>query len=314
MATTALGHTGALSRFTVAAVAAALVATGTDAVAADAPGNASKAREAASRLAESRPAAQAPAARSASTASAPTVEHRYLYGISGATLYEYRPDGRGGYGPRAFWDRDWDYYRNAAQVNNDGDANADDAWLWSVYGELFYISSEAPYVYIGGGWNIYNKVISPGSLGGAASADLIARDGSGKLWLYLGHSDGKLTGRTLIGTGWNIYSHISGYGDLTGDGRADIVTTDKSGVLWLHPGSGDYKKPFNARIKIGGGWNTFTYLAGVADLDLDGKNDIIARDKAGALYRYSGTGSARAPFKPKVKIGTGGWNTYRVLF
>jgi hypothetical protein len=314
MAKTAFNRTGALSRVTVAAVTAALVATGTSAFAADDPQNTSKAREAASGLAESVPAAQAPAARSTAKAGAPAIEHRYLYGVSGAKLYSYKPNSKGGYGARTFLADAWDIFKNGAQADNDGDGDADDTWLWSIYGDMYYLAGEDDLKEIGGGWNIYNKVISPGNLGGASSADLIARDSAGHLWLYLGYSNGKVTKRARIGTGWNIYSQIAGVGDLTGDGRADIVTADKSGVLWLHPGSGNYQKPFNARIKIGGGWNAFNYLLGVGDLDLDGLNDIVARDKAGALYRYSGTGIAKTPFKPKAKIGTGGWNTYRLMF
>ncbi|MEU3600192.1 VCBS repeat-containing protein [Streptomyces sp. NPDC006798] len=315
MAKTAFNRTGALSRVTVAALTAALVATGTSAVAADNPGNTAptKAAAAAAELVAKKKQQAPVSGRSVAKANV-AAEYRWLGAISGSTLYDYAPNGSGGYDARSWVTDQWTYIKNAQQADNDGDGVADDFWVWDTAGYMAYASNEADVVNVGGGWNTFNKVISPGNLGGAASADLLARDGSGNLYLYLGYANGKVAPRAKIGTGWNIYSQIAGVGDLTDDGKADIVTADKSGVLWIHPGTGDYKKPFSARVKIGGGWNTFNNLVGVGDLDFDGRSDIIARDKAGALFRYSGTGITNAPFKPMAKIGTGGWNTYRVIF
>ncbi|MEU5158882.1 VCBS repeat-containing protein [Streptomyces sp. NPDC020875] len=307
-----INRTGALSRVTVAALTAALVATGTSAVAADNPGSApAPAGDVMSAERAQLAKQQRVGARSTAKAAA-TAEYRLLRGISGGNLYLYEPDGRGGYGPRFHLATGAETVTNAAQADNDFDGQAEALWLWLDDGTLSYGTATTSLT-VGGGWNIYDKAISPGNLGGAASADLIARDKSGDLYLYLGYANGKVAPRAKIGTGWNIYSQIAGVGDLTGDGKADIVTADKSGVLWIHPGSGDYKKPFKPRVRIGGGWNTFNALVGVGDLDRDGKSDIIARDKTGGLFRYSGTGVTNAPFKPMAKIGTG-WNTYRLMY
>ncbi|MEU1226302.1 hypothetical protein [Streptomyces sp. NPDC005828] len=35
----------------------------------------------------------------------------------------------------------------------------------------------------------------------------------------------------------------------------------------------------------------------------------MARDKAGVLWFYQGSGNPDAPFKPRVRVG-GGWNVY----
>jgi hypothetical protein len=322
MAKTSFNRKGALSRVTVGALTAALVVTGTSAVAADNPQNpTSKAGAMAYEFAKSdktgktgKTGKQGSDSRRGVASLGAAAEYRWLYAISGENLYDYEPNGRGGYYPRTFQVDYMSYLKNAVQADNDGDGVADDIWLWDTYGYLSYGSGEGDFVEVGGGWNMFNKVISPGDLGGASSPDLIARDAAGNLWIYLGYGNGKLTARTKIGGGWNTYNQIAGVGDLTGDGRADIVGADKSGVLWLHQGTGDRKAPFKARTKIGGGWNAFNYLLGVGDLDSDGMSDLIARDKAGALYRYSGTGTAKAPFKPKAKIGTGGWNAYRLMF
>ncbi|MEW2555599.1 VCBS repeat-containing protein [Streptomyces zhihengii] len=302
---TGLHRTGMLSRATVAAVTAALVAAGTGAAVADEPG---RAATGAARAAEALPA---PAGARAASADA---EYRFLYGLTGPSLYGYVPDNNGGYGPRDWLTDQWRNIINATQADNDGDGIADDVYVWDTDGHLAYSSGEGEFVEVGGGWNIYGKAYSPGDLGGAAGADIIARDGAGRLFIYLGHGDGRLTGRTEIGGGWQIYSQIAGVGDLSGDGRNDIVARDGSGTLWLYKGTGNFRAPFEPRTEIGGGWNLFNHLVGVGDLDNDGRSDLVARDTAGALWRYSGTGDAAAPFKPRVKIGNSGWNTYQVIF
>ncbi|MFF5635564.1 FG-GAP repeat domain-containing protein [Streptomyces sp. NPDC012825] len=190
----------------------------------------------------------------------------------------------------------------------DQDNLADGSWTLFKNGTLRFdgiIGEEFVQKQVGKGWNIYPTVFSPGSIGGAAQYDLLAIDTAGTLWSYLSYPDGRLTARTKVGGGWTIYNQVAGLGDLTGDGKADVVARDKAGVLWLYKGTGNYKAPFTARTQIGGGWNTFDRILSTGDLDLDGKVDLIARKSNGELYRYSGTGSAAAPFAKAVKIGTG---------
>ncbi|MER8231502.1 VCBS repeat-containing protein [Streptomyces sp. NPDC094049] len=306
-----LNRTGVVSRVTIAAITAALVGTTTAATAADAPQGAVPAK--ASVAAK----AAAPAAAANATAASAGAEIRALQGVSGSSLYWYQPNGSGGYESRLYETSSWGSVKFAQQADNDNDGVADDVWVWYVNGTLAYGSGESTstrLVNIGGGWNIYNKVLSPGQLGGGAAADLLTRDSAGVLWLHLGYGNGKVTGRYKVGPGWNAYNQIAGVGDLSGDGKADIVARDAAGDLWLYKGTGDYKKPFGGRSKVGGGWGGFNLILGVGDLDWDGRSDLIARDTAGKLYRYSGTGNAAAPFKRAALIGSSGWNTYRIMF
>jgi hypothetical protein len=166
---------------------------------------------------------------------------------------------------------------------------------------------------VGTGWNIYNAFVTPGNLGGAVNPDLLARDSSGKLWLYLSYSNGTFTKKREVGPGWNIYNQIAGRGDLTGDGKPDLVARDSSGVLWLYKGTGNADAPFTGRTKIGTGWNIFNKILSLGDTSEDGRNDLLARDSSGVLWLYKGTGNASAPFAARVKIGSG-WNTYNYLF
>ncbi|WP_372410400.1 FG-GAP repeat domain-containing protein [Streptomyces luteireticuli] len=167
---------------------------------------------------------------------------------------------------------------------------------------------------IASGFEKYDVFFSPGNLGGGKQPDLLTRDKKGVLWLHLAKPDGSFTGAKQIGGGWGQYTQITGKGDLTGDGKADVVARDKDGVLWLYKGTGDWKKPFEARTKIGAGWNQYNLIHGAGDTDWDGHSDLVVRDKSGALWRYKGTGKASAPFKAKEKIGNSGWNQYRLVF
>ncbi|MEV5546326.1 VCBS repeat-containing protein [Streptomyces sp. NPDC052309] len=299
-----------LARVTAAALTAALVATGTSAaVAADAPG----------RSASQAPVDVKPSGASKFGTGAEFDEYapvNALYGKDGnGELWGYIPNFEGGLDQERIWSGSgWDDARFITQVDHDDDGSSDG--IWDVTGStLSYTSWGTDYqLTVGKGWNIYNRLLSAGDLGGAGADDLIARDGSGVLWLYLGYGNGKLTQRYKVGAGWNIYTHIAGQGDLSGDGKDDIVAKDSSGVLWLYKGTGNYKAPFTSRTRIGGGWNTYNNLVSVGDIDIDGITDLVARDKTGALYLYKGTGNATAPFKSRVKIGSGGWNTYSILF
>ncbi|MEU0009594.1 VCBS repeat-containing protein [Streptomyces sp. NPDC006314] len=126
-------------------------------------------------------------------------------------------------------------------------------------------------------------------------------------------ADGSLTPRVKIGSGWNQFTQVVGQDDLTGDRKPDIVARDKQGTLWLYKGTGDLRKPFASRVEVGSGWNRFNKLVATGDVDGDGHSDLLARDAKGDLWLHKGTGRAAAPFKSRVKIGTG-FNQYRDLF
>ncbi|MGW4723967.1 FG-GAP repeat domain-containing protein [Streptomyces sp. S1] len=299
--TSGLNRTGTLSRITVAAITAALVGTTTAAVAADAPPSFT-------------PAAEQSSNATAFAAAAVPTPRNYLYGVDSAgTIWGYKPVGGGVIQRQA--DNSgtgWTSHKHFTQVDLDGNGGSNGFYAVRS-GRLHYTDVGAPRD-IGGGWQIYNEIISAGNTGGAASDDLIARDGYGVLWHYLGHGNGNLTPRYRVGGGWDAYTQIAGKGDLTRDGKADLVARDKSGVLWLYKGTGNYKAPFSSRTRIGGGWNTYNALVSTGDLNFDGVADLVARDKVGALWLYKGTGKASAPYSGRVQIGTKGWNGFRELF
>ncbi|GGV17822.1 hypothetical protein GCM10010275_69400 [Streptomyces litmocidini] len=163
---------------------------------------------------------------------------------------------------------------------------------------------------IGAGWGAYKQVEAVGNVAGAAPGDLIAIDGSGVQWLYLGKGDGTFAPRVQVGTGWQIYNKITGGSDLDGDGRADLVGTDGAGYLWFYKGTGNYAKPYAPRVKVGGGWGVYNQITAVGNIAGAAAGDMVARDTSGVLWLYLGKGDGT--FAPRVKIGAG-WGAYSQL-
>ncbi len=182
-----LNRKGVLSRVTVAAITAALVGTTTAAVAADAPQ-----RSAQSAAGEAAPRFSTFTAAGAAVAT----PNNSLYGATNyGNLYRYDLDGRGGLKAAVSSGSGWQYSKFITQVDHNSDGASDGLWFVenNRLGYMKYTPAEGEdgvVQDIGGGWGIYNRVLSAGNNGGAAADDLIARDGSGRLYLYLGYGNG----------------------------------------------------------------------------------------------------------------------------
>lgn len=198
---------------------------------------------------------------------------------------------------------------NSVALNDQGDPVVMEIYNGTLYDDTVAGGANA----LATGFGAYNLVLGPGDLTGDGHSDLLARDSGGVLWLYPGKGDDRFNARVRIGGGWSAFNQIAGAGDLSGDGYADIVARDSSGTLFLYQGTGTAAAPFKAKAKVGTGWNTYTKLAAPGDLDGDGKADLVGVNTAGELYFYSATNRLAAPFKPKTKIGTGGWTAYTWL-
>ncbi|MFC9393200.1 FG-GAP repeat domain-containing protein [Streptomyces sp. NPDC057027] len=99
--------------------------------------------------------------------------------------------------------------------------------------------------------------------------------------------------------------------DFNTNGSADLLERNGNGELFLHDGSSRsaYAPAWDeqAPTRIGtGGWNAYDRLLAPGNLAGSPVPDVVARDKSGTLWLYTGTGYALAP---RVKIG-GGWQIY----
>lgn len=248
--------------------------------------------------------------RFANGSSVPSFGKDELMGLDSAgSLYYYYDLNNGTFAPRQRINGAGAYQgaklQHFSSLDSDGVSD-----LLEVYNGRLYNLSQGGYD-LGGGWGVYNAFVGPGDLSGDGKGDMIARDGSGTLYLYRGHGLGTgFTAKQKIGTGWGQFNALVGAGDISGDGRADLVARAKDGKLYLYEGTGVATAPFRAKKLIGPGWGSFTALAAPGDMNGDGRADLVARSGNGTLYRYDSDGKGN--FKPKVSIGTG-WNTYSSL-
>ncbi|MYS09917.1 hypothetical protein GTW71_26580, partial [Streptomyces sp. SID6041] len=154
---------------------------------------------------------------------------------------------------------------------------------------------------------------------------LLARNSSGILFRYFGTgvATAPFGSRTETGKGWQGYTAITALSPLKNDpvyrdvkpsavtrGRGDTVARDASGTLWYYDRqfvSDQFNYPFGPRVRVGTGWNVYDRIDGAGDIGQDGYVDLLARDKAGVLWLYQGTGRLvdGNRFTTRVRIGAG---------
>ncbi|MFF2809452.1 FG-GAP repeat domain-containing protein [Streptomyces sp. NPDC058000] len=178
-------------------------------------------------------------------------------------LWLYLGKGDGSFDGRVKIGAGWGGY---TQLTGGGDLNGDGRGdllardtagvLWLYKGTGNWKAPFAPRVKIGGGWNIYDRIVSVGDVAGGPAGDVVARDKDGALWSYLGKGDGTLDRPVRIGAGWGGYSQLIGIGDANADGKADLVVTSDDQVYVYH-GTGNWKAPFAPRelTGISNSWN-----------------------------------------------------------
>src|ERR1035437_2225515 len=128
-------------------------------------------------------------------------------------LYLYRGNGLGGFtGGGTKIGSGWNVF---AKVFSPGDFTGDgkaDILAETSTGDLYLYHGNGLGGFTGGstkigsGWNIFDKVFSPGDFTGDGKADLLAETITGDLYLYHGNGRGGFSGgATKIGAGWNIF-------------------------------------------------------------------------------------------------------------
>ncbi|MCX4985982.1 VCBS repeat-containing protein [Streptomyces sp. NBC_00572] len=159
----------------------------------------------------------------------------------------------------------------------------------------------------GYGWNIYNKVFSPGDVDGDGRADVMARQYNGDLYFY--RSTGTVTapfaGRVKVGPGWGAYDQLVGLGDNDGDGKGDLLARTPSGQVYFYGSTGNKSAPFKPRRALATGWQVYNQVIAVDDRNLDGHADVFARDLNGTLWAYYGRGNGT--FTSRAQTGSA-WN------
>jgi hypothetical protein len=141
-------------------------------------------------------------------------------------------------------------------------------------------------------------------------ADVLGVDASGGLWYYRnsGVAGAPFAGRSSAASA-ALPSYVAmAAGDVNGDGRADVVASGPDGTLWFYLGNGTSAPFSGGPVQIGfSGWAAFDWL-GLADVNGDGRADLLAITPDGRLFYYPNNGT-NIPFQASTVIGSG-WQNY----
>ncbi|MEU6024603.1 FG-GAP-like repeat-containing protein [Micromonospora sp. NPDC047134] len=181
----------------------------------------------------------------------------------------------------------WSVYRwNIRDWNLDGRADVlgipPDGILW-LYPNVNGAPSSAQRRQIGVSWSGYTH--ATGHADGDRKPDHFGiRASTGELFYYPDGCCKMLVGRS----GWTSYRIYPA--DFDSDGRDDIVAIDGSGQLWVYPNTGQAGLAMlGTRRLIGQSWSS--YRVAVADMNSDGKPDIVGVDSSNNVWLYPGNGA-----------------------
>ena len=129
-----------------------------------------------------------------------------------------------------------------------------------------------------------------GDLNGDGNDDVLLRHGDGR-WFYHAIQAGRLvsawSGEADIGT--DADHSFAGIGDLNGDGNDDVLLRGSGGQWFYYAMNGrdvEDERSGRADISSGHSWQ----LAGIGDLNGDGRDDVLLRNNDGSWFYYAMNG------------------------
>ncbi|HWI87774.1 MAG TPA: FG-GAP-like repeat-containing protein [Sphingomicrobium sp.] len=180
----------------------------------------------------------------------------------------------------------------ANDFNGDGRS---DLLLRNDNGAIFDFLGQTNGGFANNGDNSYSNlasswhVVGSGDFNGDGKTDLLLRNDNGTITDWLSNANGGFSpndanGSVAVGLTW----HIAGTGDFNGDGKADILWRNDNGAMFdfLGSGSGGFtNNGSNSFVNVATAW----HVAGIADFNGDGKDDILWRNDNGAMFDSLGT-------------------------
>ncbi|MFJ4232856.1 FG-GAP-like repeat-containing protein [Cellulosimicrobium cellulans] len=221
-------------------------------------------------------------------------------------LYLYPSNGSGGFGTVRRIGSGWQTMNAVATIgrlSNGAPAlvarRASDGTLLTYRGDGKGGFSGAATV-LGTGWQGTTAIVGAGDVNDDGAADLVARDGAGRLILYVGNGSGGVRGASQIGGGWQVFSSVVSAG-RTGRGQDLYAVRRSDGALlrYSYQGRGDFGRVVPTSL---GGAGVVEAIA-PGDWDGDGRADLMTRRSNGDLYLHPQ--SASGTFGAGRRIGAG---------
>ncbi len=125
--------------------------------------------------------------------------------------------------------------------------------------------------------------VAAGDVDGDGDPDLFlsTHTGTCRLWLNDGAGMFRDAGPAALPTHADLQARMPALGDLDGDGDADIYVVSRGqDRVWVNDGSGVFTDQTPERL---GAEHSSGYSAIIADLDLDGRNDLVVANPSGPL-------------------------------
>jgi hypothetical protein len=216
--------------------------------------------------------------------------------------------------PRLLADVNGDKRQDVVGFGNDG------VWLATSNGTSFNPAFVLANFGYNQSWRVQKHVRTLGDINGDGRDDVV---GFGYAGVYRALSTGTGFGPIAFvvanfgyDQGWRVEKHERLLGDVNGDGREDIVGFGTDGV-WLALAASNGTFPPSAFVLANfgydQGWTPAKHIRTLADLNGDGKQDIVGFGEYGVWTALStGNGFAPAHFVfAGFAIGDGGWRVDR---
>jgi hypothetical protein len=217
-------------------------------------------------------------------------------------------------------------------INGDGKADIVGFGDWAVYvslsnGTAFMapVAAYPNFAYYNGGWQVNRHPRMVADVNGDGKADIVGFGDQG-VHVALSTSSGTnvsfgpmqfwFNGFGILNGGWEVSRHPRMLADVNGDGKADIVGFGDQGVhVALSTGASFGAAQFwlNDFGSVAGGWRIDRHLRMLADMNNDGKADIVGFGDGGVYVSLSnghGFGASRL-WSSEFGYLVGGWRVDR---